>query len=188
MDGLGILPRGSTMPAHDHVRFFVYWKQREHRTDYDLSVSLLDERFELAGQVSWTNLEDGGAVHSGDLTEAPAGASEFIDIDLASLSARYVRARASIAPRRRSSATCSARRARRGGRSSRAPCAPSPTSTGRAAPRCRCCSRVTTPGPGPARLEPGEPVTFLGLDYPDDLPPGSTAYAPMNLTELLSSA
>ena len=72
------------------MRFFVYWKQREQRTDYDLSVLLLDDDFLLAGQVSWTNLSELGAVHSGDITEAPDGATEFIDLDLGRVSARYV--------------------------------------------------------------------------------------------------
>jgi stress response protein SCP2 len=54
------------------------------RTDYDLSVLMLNEKFEYANQLSWTNLrtEDGVGVHSGDITSAPDGASEFIDIDL----------------------------------------------------------------------------------------------------------
>ena len=72
------------------MRFFVYWKQREQVTDYDLSVLLLDDDFVFAGQVSWTNLEELGAVHSGDIVEAPDGATEFIDLDLGRVSARYV--------------------------------------------------------------------------------------------------
>jgi hypothetical protein len=89
--GFGVLPRGSVSPvAGGHLRFFIHWKQRERRTDYDLSVLLLDEDFTLDGQVSWTNLRDIGAVHSGDIVEAPDGASEFIDIDLAGVRARYL--------------------------------------------------------------------------------------------------
>ena len=89
-DGLGVLPRGSVQALSRHVRFFVYWKQRELVTDYDLSVLLLDDDFVFAGQVSWTNLEELGAVHSGDIVEAPNGATEFIDLDLGRVSARYV--------------------------------------------------------------------------------------------------
>ena len=51
---------------------------------------LLDDEFRFAGQVSWTNLAELGAVHSGDITEAPDGATEFIDLDLDKLAARYV--------------------------------------------------------------------------------------------------
>lgn len=88
--GLGILPRGSVQPLAQHARFFVYWKQRAQRTDLDLSALLLDDDFAFAGQVSWTNLKALGATHSGDVTEAPAGASEFIDLDLGRVEAAYV--------------------------------------------------------------------------------------------------
>jgi stress response protein SCP2 len=88
--GLGILPRGSVQPLAQHARFFVYWKERAHRTDLDLSVLLLDDDFQFADQVSWTNLKRLGATHSGDITEAPAGASEFIDLDLGRVEATYV--------------------------------------------------------------------------------------------------
>jgi len=73
-----------------HIRFFVYWKEHQRRTDFDLSVLLLDHEFELADQVSWTNLAAQGAVHSGDITEAPNGATEFIDLDPTLIDARYV--------------------------------------------------------------------------------------------------
>lgn len=89
-DGLGLLPRGSLSPLGRRVRFFVYWKQRAVMTDYDLSVLLLDKDFGLAGHVSWTNLQEHGAVHSGDITEAPDGATEFIDLDLGRVDAHYV--------------------------------------------------------------------------------------------------
>jgi hypothetical protein len=89
-DGLGVLPRGSIQPVGRNVRFFVYWKQRELTTDYDLSALLLDDEFTFAAQVSWTNLAELGAVHSGDIVEAPNGATEFIDLDLGRVTARYV--------------------------------------------------------------------------------------------------
>jgi hypothetical protein len=66
----------------DLLRFFTYWRQTSRRTDYDLSVLLLDDRFHTAGQVSWTNYRHGGAVHSGDITDAKDGATEFIDVPL----------------------------------------------------------------------------------------------------------
>lgn len=88
--GLGLLPRGSQAPVHGHVRFFVYWKQRRERTDLDLSVLLLDEALRTTGHVSYTNLKALGAVHSGDVTSAPRGASEFIELDLAIVQAAYV--------------------------------------------------------------------------------------------------
>ncbi|WP_433171667.1 TerD family protein [Actinoallomurus sp. CA-150999] len=90
-NGLGVVPRGSVMPIDgEALRFFVYWRQARETTDFDLSVLLLDDAFAPAGQVSWTRLEGGGAVHSGDIVDAPTGASEFIDLNLEHVTARYV--------------------------------------------------------------------------------------------------
>ncbi|WP_436532155.1 hypothetical protein [Actinoplanes sp. HUAS TT8] len=81
--GFAVLPRGSrSAVSGERLRFFTYWRQASARTDFDLSVLLLDENFDSAGQVSWTNYHHDGAVHSGDLTEAPDGATEFIDVPL----------------------------------------------------------------------------------------------------------
>lgn len=91
MDGFGIMPRGSVSPVDAEVlRFFIYWKEAERRTDFDLSAMLLDENFQMVGQLSWTQLEAVGGVHSGDITEAPDGASEFIDLDLDLVRAKYI--------------------------------------------------------------------------------------------------
>ncbi len=83
------------------IRLFTYWKNGlkpgvalradgygawddGDRIDIDLSVIFLDDKFEGSGQVSWTRLreEDNLSVHSGDITSAPNGASEFIDINI----------------------------------------------------------------------------------------------------------
>jgi hypothetical protein len=89
--GFGVLPRGSHTPVDGtYLRFFVYWRQRELRTDYDLSALMLDDRFRKVGQLSYTNLTGFGGVHSGDITEAPDGASEFIDVDLGRMPGRYL--------------------------------------------------------------------------------------------------
>ncbi|MFI1993419.1 hypothetical protein [Actinoplanes sp. NPDC020271] len=88
--GFAVLPRGSRAPVTGELlRFFTYWRQTSRSTDYDLSVLLLDETFHQAGQVSWTNYRHDGAVHSGDLTDAPDGATEFIDVPL-TVAAPYV--------------------------------------------------------------------------------------------------
>ncbi|MFI6297201.1 hypothetical protein ACIBEJ_36810 [Nonomuraea sp. NPDC050790] len=82
--GLGMLPRGSLSPVDGELlRFFVYWRQAEDRTDYDLSALMLDTAYGNPEHISWTNYRNGFAEYSGDLTEAPEGASEFIDIRLA---------------------------------------------------------------------------------------------------------
>jgi hypothetical protein len=81
--GFAVLPRGSrSSVSGELLRFFTYWRQARRRTDYDLSVLLLDDRFHTAGQVSWTNFRHGGVVHSGDITDAKNGATEFIDVPL----------------------------------------------------------------------------------------------------------
>lgn len=89
-DGFAVLPRGSRSSVSGHrLRFFTYWRQTRLRTDYDLSVLLLDDTFHSVGQVSWTNFRHRGVVHSGDITDAVEGATEFIDVPL-KLRARYV--------------------------------------------------------------------------------------------------
>ncbi|HEU5332652.1 MAG TPA: TerD family protein [Actinocrinis sp.] len=89
--GFRILPRGSRSPVDgERLRFFVYWKQRAERTDYDLSALLLNADFSTLGWLSFTDLSGYGGAHSGDITEAPEGASEFIDLDLSKVDAAYV--------------------------------------------------------------------------------------------------
>jgi hypothetical protein len=93
--GLGIFPRGSvTRVEGDLLRFFIHWQQKSRRTDYDLSALFLDERYGNPRHVSWTRLhgDSDGAVHSGDITDAPAphGASEFIDIGLAKVPRGFI--------------------------------------------------------------------------------------------------
>ena len=81
--GFAVLPRGSRASVTgDLLRFFTYWRQTARRTDHDLSVLLLDDQFHTAGQVSWTNYRHNGVVHSGDITNARNGATEFIDVPL----------------------------------------------------------------------------------------------------------
>ncbi len=50
----------------------------------------LDKGFEQVWHLSYTSLQAVGGVHSGDITEAPAGASEFIDIELDKVKATYI--------------------------------------------------------------------------------------------------
>ncbi|MFF3501649.1 TerD family protein [Streptomyces sp. NPDC003247] len=89
--GLGVLPRGSSSPVDGELlRFFVYWKQAEHTTDYDLSALLLDADYATVSWLSYTNLRDAGGKHSGDITDAPDGASEFIDLRLGAVRGAFV--------------------------------------------------------------------------------------------------
>ncbi|MFJ5269587.1 hypothetical protein [Streptomyces sp. NPDC088358] len=81
--GLGVLPRGSVSAVDgEQLRFFVYWKEAEERTDYDLSALLLHTDYSTDAWLSYTSLRAVGGEHSGDVTEAPDGASEFINLSL----------------------------------------------------------------------------------------------------------
>jgi hypothetical protein len=96
--GMGVLPRGSVSPVEGNLlRFFAYWRERAKPTDYDLSVLMLDATYGNPAQVSWTNYHaDGYATHSGDLTSAPDGATEFIDVRLPAVDRRFIIAQLNI--------------------------------------------------------------------------------------------
>lgn len=100
---LRTLVRGSAMPIPpgDTVRFFIWWKEgtiggrQVWDVDLDLSAVMYDPKWGFLEHISYTNLrsEKYQACHSGDITEAPDGASEFIDIDIPSVlkyGGRYV--------------------------------------------------------------------------------------------------
>ncbi|MER6345111.1 MXAN_6230/SCO0854 family RING domain-containing protein [Streptomyces sp. NPDC001595] len=89
------VPRGSTqpLPEGDVLRLFLHWMEPEgNRTDLDLSVAFFDAEWQFTGLCDYTNLIHGtdAAIHSGDLTSAPAplGATEYVDLDLARLAER----------------------------------------------------------------------------------------------------
>ena len=95
--GVKTMVRGSRIPlgvqGGDTVRCFMWWKEPEYdRVDLDLSVVLLDENGNTQEHCSWTQLRGNGLTHSGDITSAPNGACEFIDVDLGIVSqrARYM--------------------------------------------------------------------------------------------------
>ncbi len=89
--GLGVLPRGSVSRVDGELlRFFVYWKQKQRVTDYDLSALLLDAEYDTVSWLSYTNLRAVEGEHSGDITNAPDGASEFIDLRLGNVRGTYV--------------------------------------------------------------------------------------------------
>ncbi|WP_173094691.1 TerD family protein [Actinomadura verrucosospora] len=89
--GMGVLPRGSVTPVEGELlRFFVYWKQARYTTDFDLSALMLDGDYLNPTWLSYTSLTQAGGRHSGDITEAPDGASEFIDLRLGRIGKRVV--------------------------------------------------------------------------------------------------
>lgn len=89
--GLGVLPRGSVSPVDGELlRFFVYWKQTERNTDYDLSALMLGADYETVSWLSYTNLSAVDGEHSGDIVEAPEGASEFINLRLGAVRGTFI--------------------------------------------------------------------------------------------------
>ncbi|MEU3984050.1 TerD family protein [Streptomyces sp. NPDC026672] len=89
--GLGVLPRGSVSAVDgEQLRFFVYWKETENRTDYDLSALLLHADYSTDSWLSYTSLKAVGGKHSGDVTEAPDGASEFINLSLDGVRSTFI--------------------------------------------------------------------------------------------------
>lgn len=90
--------RGSRFKLADTtntVRLFMYWKDVSSdsyygRVDLDLSAIMFEDSWKYAGHCSWTNLRNGNKDemvmgHSGDITSAPNGASEFLDINIPQL-------------------------------------------------------------------------------------------------------
>ena len=95
--------RGSRLPLPQSptIRCFLWWKEGvingtpTGQVDIDLSAVIYDDEWKYLEHVSYTNLksERYQAVHSGDYVTAPNGASEFIDLDVASVleyGGRYV--------------------------------------------------------------------------------------------------
>lgn len=77
-------------PDSSVIRLFIHWHDIKNsdyygRVDLDLSAIYATADFSEARQVSYTNLRDIGVTHSGDLTSAPYGAAEFIDVDAKTL-------------------------------------------------------------------------------------------------------
>lgn len=81
---LKTISRGSKidLPIGNTIRFFIYWKDGNERTDIDLSALGLDADSGYKMTIAYYNLKEIGSFHSGDITSAPDGASEFIDIDI----------------------------------------------------------------------------------------------------------
>ncbi|RCH68944.1 hypothetical protein DT019_09900 [Streptomyces sp. SDr-06] len=89
--GLGVLPRGSLSPVEGELlRFFVHWKQTSRTTDFDLSALMLNAAYETVSWLSYTALTEIEGEHSGDITDAPDGASEFINLRLGAVRGTYI--------------------------------------------------------------------------------------------------
>lgn len=91
--GMRQIGRGSRIPMEDKstVRLFMHWRNIDKdgyygNVDLDISATLWNEDFSDTQSVWYGNLRSKGlkAYHSGDITSAPHGAAEFIDIDVES--------------------------------------------------------------------------------------------------------
>lgn len=85
--------RGSSWDIPDGkntIRFFIYWKQGDSRVDLDLSASGFNDKWENTGVISFYSLRGDLGCHSGDITSAPEGACEFIDVDITQIGYRYI--------------------------------------------------------------------------------------------------
>ena len=102
--GMRTAGRGTRLPLPEGktIRFFLHWRDlpeappdapgpagpaatadRDTRVDLDLSAFFVSEDFARTEQIAYYNLRSTAAAHSGDLTSAPDGAAEFIDVTLA---------------------------------------------------------------------------------------------------------
>jgi hypothetical protein len=85
---LHTIVRGSRLPltAKQTLRFFIWWHDINYeRVDVDLSVVLYRDDWSYSRHVSYTQLRSDGLYHSGDITSAPDGACEFIDLDVSQI-------------------------------------------------------------------------------------------------------
>ena len=103
--GMRTAGRGTRLPLPEGetIRFFLHWRDLpenpaeasgpagpaaaegspDTRVDLDLSAFFVSEDFTRTEQIAYYNLRSTAALHSGDLTSAPDGAAEFIDVTLA---------------------------------------------------------------------------------------------------------
>lgn len=81
------------LPGADTIRFFTWWKNGTDRTDIDLSVVFYDQDWKYLEHLSYTKERslEFQAVHSGDVIDAPKGASEFVDIPIEHVKSKGVR-------------------------------------------------------------------------------------------------
>ena len=84
---------GSRLPLDSDkntIRLFMHWKDLDksieyydNRVDLDLSAIFLDDNFDFINNITYYNIRVNDiGYHSGDITSAPEGASEFIDINI----------------------------------------------------------------------------------------------------------
>ena len=81
-----LISRWSTVPfdKSKNIRFFIWWKNKHisEPIDVDLAAVFLSDNMHTVDNLSYTNTTSIYGTFSGDITNAPNGASEYIDIDL----------------------------------------------------------------------------------------------------------
>ncbi|MDO5094395.1 MAG: TerD family protein [Propionibacteriaceae bacterium] len=85
--GARVAGRGTRLPlvvpTGGAVRLFMHWRDiDDHRVDLDLSGLLVSADQTRTRHVAYYNLREVGITHSGDITSAPDGASEYLDIEV----------------------------------------------------------------------------------------------------------
>ena len=90
------LPGLMTGEAASKVRLFMHWSDIKggyysSRVDLDLSAVAYKDGFVDQQAVWYGDLRNSWAVHSGDITSAPNGAAEYIDVDIAAAKADKIR-------------------------------------------------------------------------------------------------
>jgi hypothetical protein len=92
---LRTVARGSQLdlPQGNTIRFFLWWKNGKYRADIDLSAVLFAADWTRVAHIAYFNLRVTyfGCYHSGDITDAPEGACEFIDLDVTAMRSRGIR-------------------------------------------------------------------------------------------------
>lgn len=92
---LKTIVRGSRLPLGDgdFVRFFIWWKNTDRRIDVDSSCVFFDANYVRQDYVAFNrhHVDGNYARHSGDIVDAPNGASEFIDLNIEKCVARGIR-------------------------------------------------------------------------------------------------
>jgi hypothetical protein len=89
------VPKGSRFNKEEEdkniIRFFIWWNQKSEENDYakrvdiDLSLAVYDKDYNLLKQCAYYALDSGYMTHSGDITSAPNGAAEYIDVNIKGL-------------------------------------------------------------------------------------------------------
>lgn len=79
----GVANSSAPLPDTSDDEYLGNGRYRSTTVDLDLSAVYMDADFTRSSTVSYYNLRDTGAgvTHSGDITSAPHGAAEFIDVD-----------------------------------------------------------------------------------------------------------